>query len=61
MEKKREFTKIVRKSCIDCDKICALLCNCSANIVSVKCPDCLINSDKKWKEYNKKIMEDFER
>ena len=39
-EKVHEYTKIVNRKCQDCGKRVSILCNESAKIVAVRCPDC---------------------
>jgi len=39
-EKEHEYTKVVNQKCQDCGKPLSILCNESAQIVAVRCPEC---------------------
>jgi len=47
---RNETTKITRRGCMGCGKIVSILCNETASIVSVRCPDCLHKFEKENKE-----------
>ena len=36
----KEYTKVVNRKCQDCGKPLSILCNESAQIVAVRCPEC---------------------